>query len=1114
MVEHALEFDSATLEEIARLAIECGLAEPEKREHLIPARGLRGSLPTKSEPNGQLRSDLRLLAGRRDESGELHALRTWLSQAAIDLHPRPEADQFRKWEGQLRGKPETLDAAIEGARDNWQQALFDGDEAASAYYKGAYDGLRRQKLFGRALERGDGLGRFRLRDRLGEGGFGEVWEAQDDQGSIVAIKILHPHLARDPVKLHRFEQGAKRLRALDHSGIVRVRDERREEDGYHFFTMDVVEGKSLSHLIEHGPLTAEQVPALIARVGEALACAHAKGLVHRDVHPGNILVRADGTITLIDFDLVHAPGTVRVTRSEVGLRYFAAPEKYQPEDPRADIFSLAMTTLSCCIGETPGYRHIRRLDAVVRDLDCSKAQRRAVARALSDEPDDNFETVMAFCRALVGGGERKKKKTDRSPYALDRNVPLCLTGPLNSSSWDGDDLARGLLRLPVGDWDLDRAMKSIWRWISPERSTNELAFAWYALEMVGYPPRREAFFNRCGRPLAAPATVLDESKWVTVPSGTFDMGSGRQGETPVRSVKITAFQVTKTLVTQREYGAFDAGHQPKHVKGEPLDAFSEHPVRRVTWWEAFLFARWVDARLLTEAEWEYACRAGSSEQYCFGNDHDQLRLYAWCKDNADGETHPVGQLRPNAFGLYDIHGLVFEWCADWYRPYPDVSEENPTGPAYGQKRVIRSSQFKSDRKTHRCSNRERSHPHTRHERGIRLARSLSSTPDLARATTRPVLNLQVALPFGTDPLIEDLSRDKPTPKIVRSTSVQPTPRQEVFDTYWYFAAERQHIFYRRLAGEDGPWTDDPILQKHKFCNAFRAADRVSQYLIREVIYGDGLSKNAEDVVFRTLLFRLFNKSETWPVFCAAAGGEPRWANFDLGRYGRALDNEMDAGNTIFGNAYMIAPPRGEQYSRKHEGYLDLIRLMFADGFVAKLKATKSFRDVYQLLLGYPMVGKFIAYQLATDLNYTEVINFDENSFTQAGPGAERGITKCFEDRGGMSSKDIIDWMVGRQEIELGRLGINPKSAWLWGRPLKAIDCQNLFCETDKYCRVGFPEITSNRKRIKQKFSVTPGRRIRYVFPPKWTEIGDTSAPPVPIPPRGELVSPAPGGQPE
>jgi hypothetical protein len=124
----------------------------------------------------------------------------------------------------------------------------------------------------------------------------------------------------------------------------------------------------------------------------------------------------------------------------------------------------------------------------------------------------------------------------------------------------------------------------------------------------------------------------------------------------------------------------------------------------------------------------------------------------------------------------------------------------------------------------------------------------------------------------------------------------------------------------------------------------------------------------------------------------------------------------------------------------------------------------------------------MAYQIAIDLNYSSLFNFSENSFTVAGPGAKRGIQKVFQNTGHYSYEDIIMWMVDNQDVELSRLGLSFKC--LGGRKLKAIDCQGLFCEIDKYCRVKFPELASNRTRIKSKYKKTD-KPIKYFFPPKW-----------------------------
>ncbi len=308
-------------------------------------------------------------------------------------------------------------------------------------------------------------------------------------------------------------------------------------------------------------------------------------------------------------------------------------------------------------------------------------------------------------------------------------------------------------------------------------------------------------------------------------------------------------------------------------------------------------------------------------------------------------------------------------------------------------------------------------------------------------------------------------------------------RQEIFDTYWRFAAMRQEVFFNKIQNVPPPWTSDPILNTYKFCNAYRASDRVSQYLIKNVIYGENRSQNEEEVILRILLFKIFNKIETWEYLENQVGDYITLSNFDSDAYSNILESAMNLGYVIYTSAYMSCASKEFGYDKKHQNHLALIdKMVVKDRVINSIIKAKKIEDVFNIIQGYPLLGKFMAYQLATDINYSEVINFDENSFTIAGPGAERGIDKCFIDKEGKTYTDIIHWITENQEKEFQRLGLNFQS--LWGRPLQAIDCQNLFCETDKYCRAAFPDLKSNRKRIKAKFTPTP-HQIDYFYPPKW-----------------------------
>lgn len=312
--------------------------------------------------------------------------------------------------------------------------------------------------------------------------------------------------------------------------------------------------------------------------------------------------------------------------------------------------------------------------------------------------------------------------------------------------------------------------------------------------------------------------------------------------------------------------------------------------------------------------------------------------------------------------------------------------------------------------------------------------------------------------------------------------LRPLKPTVVFETYWRFAAERQAIFFRRSEGKSAPWTNDPILQHYKFTNAYRASDRVSQFLIRHVIYGGDPDPN--EVCFRVLLFKIFNRVDTWTLLSGAIG-EVSWRTFKLAAYADVLSQAIESGKRIYSPAYIMpSGGRSSSFRRKHQMHLTLLERMMKERLATSIRRTHSMEEVYWLLRGYPSIGGFLAYQFATDLNYSKLTAFDEMSFVVPGPGAVNGIRKCFSDLGGKSETEVIQTVTEHQEECFATLGINFSS--LWGRPLQLIDCQNLFCEVDKYSRVKHPEFigVTNRVRIKQKFRPS-SEAISYWYPPQW-----------------------------
>jgi formylglycine-generating enzyme required for sulfatase activity len=616
--------------------------------------------------------------------------------------------------------------------------------------------LRRKMREGGRLRAGDALakGRYKLIEQIGDGGFASVWKAHDgERGELCAVKVMHPDQARDQSRRERFFRGARVMARLGHEAVVRVLDPGGGDGGYFYFVMELMPGGDLHRAVLDGLGKHQDPVALILGVGGALAEAHEKGLVHRDVKPENILLDASGAPRLTDFDLVAAADSRARTRTRGGLGsyLFMAPEQARSAkeaDARADVYSLGMTALFCLYGAELPETAVRDPGEVIAGLSCAQAVKRVLVRAIEVKRERRFSDARAFCVALRAATERASvvaPAPSRRP-AVVAAAALAMVGGFGAILWTKKTppdckpvvtsvtpttvtlnqpttftIAGSCLPATVAPFIANCANLGI-----VSTSSSEVKFA-CTLQAPGL--QGSVVKDRSGGAVlhsfsvdvgpAPPAPPPPDAGtcpegMVPIPEGTFSMGdAGAQ-----HKVKLSAFCMDKTEVTVAAYrqcvnekrGATQctAPDTTTWCNWNTKD-HDQHPVNCVDWNQADTYCRWFERRLPTEAEWEYAARGAQGRKYPWGDTPPSNQL-CW-----DGEgrnlgkgkryvTCAVGSYPAGAtpLGLVDMAGNVWEWVADWDGPYPPDTNpppEDPKGPDKStpeNRRVVRGGGWRGN----------------------------------------------------------------------------------------------------------------------------------------------------------------------------------------------------------------------------------------------------------------------------------------------------------------------------------------------------------------------------------------------------------------------------------
>lgn len=628
-----------------------------------------------------------------------------------------------------------------------------------------------------------GLGQYVLLDKIGQGGMGSVFKAlHRHMRREVALKVLHADLADSPDSLRRFQREMRAGGKLNHPHIVPTLDADQVGDTM-FLVMEYVPGTNLALLVgQNGPLSIDQALRYIAHAAEGLAHAHDQGVIHRDIKPSNLLLDEHDQVRVLDLGLARfaADGQAQQTQLTgtgelLGTVDYMAPEQAlstRQADARSDIYSLGCTLAYLLTRQPPfsGESVLKRLmahrDTPVPSLcdmrhDVPAAVNQIFQKMIAKQPAERYQSMRELLidlKPFVGSCRARSRVWQRgvlatvAVFVLVAAVLILRLNPngepdfKNQRKIEGPAVPQVAPALAIAPFDETQAL------------AHQTAWAKYLDLPIGIE-------NEIGMRLRL------------IPPGEFQQGASEQEveefsqlegrslatDGPQHRVRLTRpFYIGVSEVTQSEYQAV-VGSNPSMFS--PTGEFAErvagsdttqHPVENVTWFDAIEFCNALSVRekltpcyerngddvtvvtgagyrLPTEAEWEFACRAGTETPWSFGGQEAPFEQFAWVAGNGEFRSHPVRQLAPNAFQLHDLHGNLWEWCQDvfdprYYESLTDPLTTDPSGPPPAGVRCMRGGVWDNSIRLCRSAHRGANQP-TAHNAsiGFRVARTIPMT---------------------------------------------------------------------------------------------------------------------------------------------------------------------------------------------------------------------------------------------------------------------------------------------------------------------------------------------------------------------------------------------------